>query len=153
MGEIAASGKINTVLLNSLNHLPYYSKIFPKSLGREDVEKDLIPLIDSFNLSIEDVLSTFCEHISYQIANITGKSKKGKKMLITGGGALNSFLKNSILKNSNTEVIISNKEIIEFKEAIIFAFLGILRIRNEINCLKTVTGACKDSCGGAIYAM
>ncbi len=152
-GEIAASGKINTVLLNSLNHLPYYSKIFPKSLGREDVEKDLIPLIDSFNLSTEDVLSTFCEHISFQIANITGKSKKGKKMLITGGGALNSFLKNSILKNSNTEVIIPNKEIIEFKEAIIFAFLGVLRIRNEINCLKTVTGASKDNCGGAIYAM
>ena len=74
-------------------------------------------------------------------------------MLITGGGALNSFLKKSILKNSNTEVIIPNKEIIEFKEAIIFAFLGILRIRNEINCLKTVTGASKDSCGGAIYAM
>lgn len=152
-GQIAASGKINTILLNSLNHLPYYSKIFPKSLGREDVEKDIIPLIDSFNLITEDVLSTFCEHISFQIANITGKSKKGKKMLITGGGALNSFLKNSILKNSNTEVIIPNKEIIEFKEAIIFAFLGVLRIRKEINCLKTVTGASKDNCGGAIYTM
>ena len=74
-------------------------------------------------------------------------------MLITGGGALNSFLKNSILKNSNTEVIIPNKEIIEFKEAIIFAFLGVLRIRKEINCLKTVTGASKDNCGGAIYTM
>ena len=152
-GQIAASGKISTVLLNSLNQLPYYSKPFPKSLGREDIEKDIIPLIDSFNLSTEDVLSTFCEHISFQIGNITGKFNTGKKMLITGGGALNSFLKNSILKNSNTEVIIPNKEIIEFKEAIIFAFLGVLRIRNENNCLKTVTGASKDSCGGAIYAM
>ena len=152
-GQIAANGKINTVLLNSLNQLPYYSKPFPKSLGREDIEKDIIPLIDSFNLSTEDVLSTFCEHISFQIGNITGKFNTGKKILITGGGALNSFLKNSILKNSNTEVVIPNKEIIEFKEAIIFAFLGILRIRNEINCLKTVTGASKDSCGGAIYAM
>ena len=152
-GQIAASGKINTSLLNSLNSLPYYSKTFPKSLGREDVEKDIISLIDSLNLSAEDVLSTYCEHISFQIANVTGKTKKGKRMLITGGGALNGFLKNCIIRNSNTEIIIPKKEIIEFKEAIIFAFLGVLRIRNEINCLKTVTGASKDSCGGAIYSI
>ena len=152
-GQIAASGKINTSLLNSLNSLPYYSKTFPKSLGREDVEKDIISLIDSLNLSAEDVLSTYCEHISFQIANVTDKTKKGKRMLITGGGALNGFLKNCIIRNSNTEIIIPKKEIIEFKEAIIFAFLGVLRIRNEINCLKTVTGASKDSCGGAIYSI
>lgn len=152
-GQIAASGKINTALLNSLNSLPYYSKTFPKSLGREDVEKEIIPLIDSFNLSAEDILSTYCEHISFQIANVTGKTKNGKKMLITGGGALNGFLKNCIIRNSNTEIIIPKKEIIEFKEAIIFAFLGVLRIRNEINCLKTVTGASMDNCGGAIYSM
>ena len=152
-GRIAACGKINTALLNSLNRLPYYSKTFPKSLGREDVEKDVISLIDSFNLSAEDVLSTFCEHISLQIANITGKTKKGKKMLITGGGALNGFLVKCIINNNNTEIIIPKREIIEFKEAIIFAFLGVLRIRKEINCLKTVTGASKDSCGGAIYTI
>ena len=152
-GQIAASGKINTSLLNSLNSLPYYSKTFPKSLGREDVEKDIISLIDSLNLSAEDVLSTYCEHISFQVTNVTGKTKKGKRMLITGGGALNGFLKNCIIRNSNTEIIIPKKEIIEFKEAIIFAFLGVLRIRNEINCLKTVTGASKDSCGGAIYSI
>lgn len=152
-GQIAAGGKINTALLNSLNRLPYYSKKFPKSLGREDVEKDIISLIDSFNLSTEDVLSTYCEHISFQIANVTGKTKKGETMLTTGGGALNGFLKNCIIRNSNTEIIIPKKEIIEFKEAIIFAFLGVLRIRNEINCLKTVTGASKDSCGGALYSI
>ena len=150
-GRIAASGKKNTALLNKLNNLPYYTKAFPKSLGREDVERNVISLIDSFNVSAEDVLSTFCEHISLQIAKITGEGKKGEKMLITGGGALNGFLKNCITKNSKTEIIIPRKEIIEFKEAIIFAFLGVLRIRKEINCLKTVTGASMDSCGGAIY--
>lgn len=150
-GEIAASGKINLTLLNKLNNLPYYSKAFPKSLGREDVERDIISLIESFDLNVVDVLATFCEHIALQIAIITEKVQKQKKMLITGGGALNTFLINCIVKKSNTEIIIPEKEIIEFKEAIIFAFLGVLRIRKEINCLKSVTGARANSCGGAIY--
>ena len=150
-GQIAASGNKSIVLLNKLNNLPYYSKAFPKSLGREDVEKNVVSLIDQFELSVEDVLSTFCEHIALQIAKVTGVEKKQKKMLVTGGGALNTFLLNCIFKNSGVAIIIPKKEIIEFKEAIIFAFLGVLRMRKEINCLKTVTGARLNSCGGAIY--
>ena len=77
--------------------------------------------------------------------------RKKNKMLVTGGGVLNTFLLNGIIKKCNAVIIIPEKEIIEFKEAIIFAFLGVLRIRREINCLKSVTGARSNSCGGAIY--
>ena len=150
-GQLAESGKINSALLYKLNDRPYYSKAFPKSLGREDVERDIFSLIDSTNVNVEDVLATFCEHIALQIAKITGEVKKQKKMLITGGGALNTFLISCIVKNNNADIRIPKKEIIEYKEAIIFAFLGVLRIRNEINCLKSVTGASKNNCGGAIY--
>lgn len=150
-GILAGRGKINLLLFEKLNNLAYYSKLFPKSLGREDIEKDIVPLINSFDLSIEDILATFCEHLALQIAKITGDEKNQKKILVTGGGAFNNFLLNCIIKNCNGEIIIPDKKIIEYKEAIIFAFLGVLRIRNEINCLKSVTGARFNNCGGVIY--
>ena len=150
-GNLAGRGNKNELLLKKINNLPYYSKSFPKSLGREDIEKDIISLINTFDLSIEDILATFCEHIALQIAKVTVQEKNQKKMLVTGGGALNNFLLNCIIKNSNVEIIIPDKEIIEYKEAIIFAFLGVLRMRNEINCLKSATGASINNCGGAIY--
>ena len=150
-GQLASNGNKNLSLLEKLNALAYYKKQFPKSLGREDLEKDIIPLIDLSKISNEDILSTFCEHISIQIANVIFDKKKKNKMLVTGGGVLNTFLLNGIIKKCNAVIIIPEKEIIEFKEAIIFAFLGVLRIRREINCLKSVTGARSNSCGGAIY--
>ncbi len=150
-GILAGRGKTNLSLLIKLNNLPYYSMLLPKSLGREDVEKDIIPLINTFDLSIEDILATFCEHISLQIAKITGEENNQKKILVTGGGTFNNYLLNCIIKNCNVEIIIPENKIIEYKEAIIFGFLGVLRMRNEINCLKSVTGAHLNNCGGAIY--
>ena len=74
-------------------------------------------------------------------------------MLVTGGGAFNSFLMEKIREYAGSEikVIVPEPEVVSFKEALIFAFLGVLRWRNEVNCLNSVTGAKKDNIGGAIY--
>jgi len=147
-GRLAASGEINDGLLQQLNRLSYYGKKSPKSLGREDVERNFIPLLVSSNLSIEDKLSTLCDHVAIQI---TSTVNDGHKLLITGGGVYNEFLIKRIKHYSKAAILIPEKKIIEFKEALIFAFLGVLRWIGEINCMKSVTGATKDSIAGAVY--
>lgn len=149
-GRLAASGKINKTLLDQLNALPYYTQDAPKSLGKEWVFETLIPTINSYGISIEDKLHTFSEHIALQISKEINAEIKNKqaKMLVTGGGAYHQHLINRLTHFCQAEIVIPNKEIIEFKEAIIFAFLGVLKSRGENNCLASVTGASKDHCSG-----
>ena len=144
-GENARKGNLIPELLNKLNNLTYYKKSPPKSLGREWVEKFIYPLFRE-KYKPHDILHTFCEHISIQI----GRSLNAKSTLFTGGGVFNSYLISRISHHSKSEIFIPNQEIINFKEALIFAFLGVLRIRKEVNCLKSVTGSRKDSCVGEI---
>ncbi len=150
-GKIAEGGKTNIDLLNNLNNINYYKIDYPKSLGREYVFKHFVPLIDKYNLSISDILNTITEHISLEIAHSTN-FLNNKQILITGGGALNKFLIKRIQFHNKNKIIIPDKNIIDFKEALIFAFLGVLRFENKINCLKEVTGALEDNIGGAIYS-
>ena len=149
-GEISCSGKLNSDLLNELNSLEYYSKPFPKSLGFEFVKEIVLPLIENYSIAIEDKMHTFTEHVAQQTANAL-TSKKGK-LLVTGGGAYNTFLMERMQFHLPTmEIIIPNAEILEFKEALIFALLGVLKLRNEINVLSSVTGAKKNHSSGVIY--
>lgn len=149
-GDIASCGKMNSDLLNKLNGLDFYKNPFPKSLGKEWVTENFNPLVDEFSISSEDKLHTICEHISFQISNIVNQKKKDK-MLVTGGGAYNSFLISRLKEKCKVEIVIPEKKIIDFKEALIFAFLGVLRMTNHANCLRSVTGAIKDNIGGAVY--
>ena len=149
-GALAQSGKISRELLAGLNSLPFYSQSPPKSLGKEWVLKNVLPLMTSFGLSEADHLSTFCSHISDQVSGVI-ENDNGKRMLVTGGGAWNSFLISEIQKKTNMEICIPDEKTINFKEALIFAFLGVLRMTNRVNCLAPVTGADKDSIGGAVY--
>ena len=144
-GDIAKKGKLVPKLIQQLNQLSFYEKIPPKSLGREWVEKQIIPLI--INQKTEDVLHTFCEHIAMQI----GKYLNNETALFTGGGVFNNYLMERIKHYSSSKIIIPNNTIINFKEALLFGFLGVLRIRNEVNCLQSVTGADRDNCGGIIH--
>jgi len=144
-GDISKEGKIISTLLQQLNQLDFYKSNAPKSLGREWVEENIYPILK--NYKTEDMLCTFCEHIAIQI----GKFLVNESALFTGGGVFNSFLMKRIAFHSKAEIIVPNKELIEFKEALIFAFLGVLRFRGEINCLQTVTGADRDNCGGDIH--
>ena len=100
------------------------------------------------NIEIEDILRTFIEHVAIQITNST---KKCKNLFITGGGVFNKFLLKRVEHHSNLEIIIPNFQIINYKEALIFAFLGALRVDNQVNCLKSVTGASKNHSSGKIF--
>ena len=148
-GKVSETGKINNNLLKSLNQITYYNSNHPKSLGIEWVENTIFPLIDSYNLSVEDILRTFVEHIAVQISeNLKGDDLR---ILVSGGGVKNKFLMERIkrLSNQNFETISEN--IIDYKEALIFGFLGVLKIRNENNCLSSVTGASVSHSSGVIF--
>ncbi len=148
-GALSESGSINDNLLTTLNALSYYRDSYPKSLGREWIEDEIFPILNSFEISIEDKLNTFTEHIAIQIS--TTITSNNKQLLLSGGGTFNSFLVDRIKANTNNEIVIPSEQIIEFKEALIFAFLGVLRLRKEVNCLQSVTGAKRNNIGGCIY--
>ena len=147
-GELGKSGQLNYPLLQQLNDLPFYRENPPKSLGREWVENCFLPVIDRHQIPESDILRTLYEHIARQIGNTT--SGNGK-MLVTGGGALNTFLMERVATLSPIQLAIPSSEIINFKEAIIFAFLGVLRIKNEPNCFASVTGAKHDHSAGVVF--
>lgn len=151
-GIFAREGDLNPDLLQKLNDFPYYKKTFPKSLANEEVSEYFFPILDNAVVSVQDKLRTCTEHIAQQIADaINEESSKVKSVLLTGGGAFNKFLVELITEKTHHRIILPADEIIKFKEALVFAFLGVLRIRNEVNVLKSVTGAKSDSISGAVY--
>jgi len=147
-GITGRSGQIDIELLEALNNIAFYQKLPPKSLGTEWLKHEFLPIVKKSNLSLRNKLRTIYEHIAIQISRIP---IEGKNILLTGGGTHNLFLVELLHKNCPGKCIIPEKNIINYKEAIIFALLGLLRLRGEINCLSSVTGAAKDSCCGAIY--
>ena len=150
-GSIASSGKLIINLYEELEKLEYYQLDPPKSLGIEWVDEYIFPLINKyFDYPIEDLLNTLSNHIANQISN---NLKNLDKVLVSGGGAYNDYLIHLIRSKTDSEIIISSKNIIEFKEALIFAFLGVLRNLNINNCYSSVTGASKDHCSGKIFLL
>ena len=148
-GIIARDGHINKKLLKALNELSFYRKPYPKSLGYEFVIDEIIPLIDIMESDISIILRTVVEHAAFQITDNFKKTEG--TAIITGGGAFNSFLIERMKELTNLQIKIPSKEIIEFKEALIFALLGYLKFENRINVLSSVTGASKDHSSGKIY--
>ena len=150
-GSIASSGKLILNLYEELENLKYYQSSPPKSLGIEWVDANIFPLINKyFDYPIEDLLNTLSNHIANQISN---NLNDFDKVLVTGGGAYNDYLIDIIRSKTDSEVIIPSKNIIEFKEALIFAFLGVLKYLNINNCYSSVTGASKDHCSGKIFLL
>jgi anhydro-N-acetylmuramic acid kinase len=149
-GKIARSGETDLNLMEELDALSYYQKPFPKSLGFEFVKTIVLPLMESYDISIEDKMHTFIKHIAKQTA--FALLERSGKMLITGGGAYNDFLRES-MQNYLPEMnlVVPDAKTLEYKEALIFALLGILKLRKEINVLSSVTGAKKNHSSGVIY--
>ncbi len=147
-GKMARNGNVCNNLFQRLNQLDYYEQKGPKSLGREWVEEEIFPLINQYSLSTEDILATIVEHAAYQV----GKNVISGKVLVTGGGAFNKFLVERLRSNAkNCDFVVPDILTVNFKEALIFAFLGALYYFDMPNCLSSVTGAKYDCIGGAMY--
>lgn len=149
-GKIAKSGNLNPHLFSELEDINYYKQKNPKSLSKEWVNKYFEPILKKYKIPPSDKLRTVTEHFAKQITKAISRSKS-KSLLISGGGAYNDFLISRIKTQTNHQIHIPENNIIDFKEAMIFAFLGVLKMRGEINCLKSVTGANKDNSGGVIF--
>jgi anhydro-N-acetylmuramic acid kinase len=153
-GEIAKSGNLNQDLLDELNDVAYYKKRPPKSLSNEFGTNDIFALIQKYNCSIEDKMNSYVKHICEQIFNVLDEEETPQQLLVTGGGARNIFLieiLNQFLKTKNIEVLLPEEKLIDNKEALVMALIGALRWREEINVLHSVTGAEKNSVGGALW--
>ncbi len=148
-GDIARAGNVDSGLLKVLNDNPYFKKNAPKSLGQEWVEENVFGYLKpEFNTA--DLLRTYCEHVAIQLSD-SFKEITGNDILVTGGGVLNSFLMELVREKTDCTIVIPELETVEMKEALIFAFLGVLRFCGEVNSLTSVTGASRDSINGAIY--
>lgn len=150
-GDTARTGILISTMLEELNHIAYYSLPYPKSLGKEWFDNYFLPILDKYSAisPIEDCLHTVSTHIAQQIARAIPSHIQ--EILISGGGALNRFLIEQLSNIFEKKVTIPDKLTINYKEAIIFAFLGILRLESQNNCLKSVTGADVNCCGGSIW--
>lgn len=151
-GNIARKGRLIKEMFVQLNNLDFYKQRYPKSLGFEYVKQEVFPVIDFFKGSIGDKIHTFTLNVAMQIANEIKNIKQKSSLLITGGGAYNTFLIEEIKRFlPDTKVIIPDDKTIQFKEALIFALLGVLRIEGEINVLSSVTGGESNHSAGYIY--
>ena len=154
-GALAATGKVDHSLLQQLNALPYYSMRYPKSLANEFGTEVVFPLIRQMmgerGLSTADGLRTYVEHIALQVARAVDALGGGTKMLATGGGAHNVFLVDRLRHRLGLEGVVPDRSLVDYKEALIMALIGVLRWREENNVLASVTGASRDSIGGAVW--
>jgi anhydro-N-acetylmuramic acid kinase len=147
-GAIAKSGKVLLAKSALLDNLPYYKLSPPKSLGLEWVLQEIFPILDKTYALPKDTLRTFTDHAALQIAR---QFKKGSSVLVTGGGAYNTYLLYKIAQHKDVKLIVPEAKLVEYKEALIFGLLGVLKLRDEVNCLASVTGASKDHSSGKVY--
>jgi anhydro-N-acetylmuramic acid kinase len=159
-GEMAAQGKVNNSLLKKLNALDYYRQPYPKSLANDFGTDIVYPILKKEGIALTDALRTYSEHIVVQIKNTIASLNNEQRttgnlqLLCTGGGAFNIFLIKQLkeqLEELNVEVIVPDKQLVNYKEALIMALIGVLRWREEYNVMSSVTGAARDSVGGALW--
>ncbi len=158
-GAMAANGSLLNDILSELNDGNYYKLPAPKSLSNEAARELVFPKLLQSAHSNEDLLHTAVAHIASQVAEAVKHYPHGREkatMLITGGGAFNNHMVNVIeqaLTPYNVDVFVPRPDVIKYKEAIVMALIGTLRWREDVNVLSSVTGAVKDSCGGALWVV
>jgi len=151
-GAIARNATVNKELLAALNGLAFYAAPYPKSLGYEFVKQTILPIIEQHEDTPQNNLATFTEHVAIQIAHVVLLRGATGSLLVTGGGAYNKTLIERMQQLMPAiSIVVPNDKTIQYKEALIFALLGVLKMRNEVNVLCSVTGAAKDHTSGIIY--
>jgi len=165
-GAMAATGRVDERLLERLNALEYYGLAYPKSLANEFGTETVLPMVLQAELSTADALRTYVEHVAVQVERavaILGREQLARggdgtrpKMLVTGGGAHNNFLVARLREHlgvaaTEVEVVVPEAQLVDYKEALVMALMGVLRWREENNVLAGVTGASRDSIGGAVW--
>lgn len=154
-GALARKGRTNRRMLEQLNHLEFYKLPFPKSIGFEWFVEKVLPIVEATDDRIENLLHTSIHHICEQIALQVDlqKNKTNNTLFVTGGGALNGFLMETLQQKltDKTKVEKPSKTLVAFKEALIFALMAVLREELAVNCLRSVTGAKRDCSGGTIF--
>lgn len=155
-GAMARSGQINQALLNELNGLTYYTHPIPKSLPNSFGTDTVFPIIKKYGLTTADALHTYVAHIVRQIKNAVMTNRVSadgeEQLLVTGGGALNRYLIERLQEAlGSIKIIIPDEQLVQYKEALIMALIGVLRWREEYNVLSSVTGAARNSVGGAMW--
>ncbi|MGI9552348.1 MAG: anhydro-N-acetylmuramic acid kinase [Aurantibacter sp.] len=154
-GALAKSGQVNTVMLEKLNLLDYYKLPFPKSTGYEWFVEEVVPIVESTDDSMENLLCTAIHHICEQVTiQIKANSKKdGNTLFVTGGGAMNDFLIETLHEKlgESAQLASIEKQLIEFKEAVVFALMDVLRLEHRANVLSSVTGSKSDSSSGVVF--
>ncbi|MEO5682235.1 MAG: anhydro-N-acetylmuramic acid kinase [Chitinophagaceae bacterium] len=160
-GQLAATGVLNNELLAALNKLDYYQQGFPKSLANDFGTAIVYPLVQQHQLPVADALRTCVEHVAVQIKHSVQQvlrgsitAEKGSRLLVTGGGALNTFQVDCIreqLKETGIQLVVPDKQLVNYKEALVMALIGVLRWREEYNVFSSVTGAVRNSINGALW--
>lgn len=145
-GDLARAGSVDRTLLDRLNDLPFHHRPPPRSLGREWFQEAMVPLITEPGISVQDRMRTVVEHIAFTLTEAIGMGTE--KVLTTGGGAHNTFLVERLNALIGGRLIVPGKMVVDYKEAMIFAFLGVRGLRGESTALASVTGATRDSSGG-----
>lgn len=150
-GSLGRKGEFIPEMLRALERLPYYLVPPPKSIGREWFTENIMPILEEFSdYPLTNMLRTAYEHIATRISSDCNKLGK-TSLLATGGGAKNQFLMDLLREKTNLAVSIPDKKTVDFKEAMIFAFLGVLYLRGEAGALASVTGSMSDSITGCLY--
>ncbi len=154
-GRMAGMGNIHPAMLEELHDVYKPLRRSRPSIGRERFEQEMLPILNNSQVAVKDRMRTMAESISQEILHAMPSIQKGSSMLVTGGGALNTFLVSLISGklSGKVEVVLPDRKIIDFKEALVFAFLGVLRMRGEVNTLKSVTHARLDSSGGCLISL
>jgi len=154
-GKIAEQGKIDYDLLADLNNIPYYKEAYPKSLGREWINQNFWGIVRECKIDKHDKMKTLVDHIAGQIGqnidDLAGDDPASVRVLATGGGVLNPVLVDYLKSNTDAEIVVPDSTLINYKEALVFALMGVLRVQNKPNVLASFTGADADSVSGSLH--
>ncbi len=156
-GAMARQGALLTEVMHHLGTNEYYSRQAPKSLSNEAAMGMILPVLHEGGYSTYDMLHTVTMHIAGKVTDAVRQypnSKEQATMLVTGGGAFNTYLVEELqrqLAPLHVAVVIPDASVVLYKEALVMALIGALRWREEVNVLSSVTGATRDSVGGALW--